>query len=520
MRSTPIEEEARSSALRIRQDKGNRFLSIVAACSWPATLVALLLTVLWFDHSGWGNFDASYDSGVYLESARMIRRGYSQYDAVFGSQPPLWLPLLRLSFVLFGESFFAGQLMSSAACLITVLAVMAIVAQLRDRSSAVMAALLVVLAPVELSWSRAVIADVPSSAFAAVSIALVARYASSGSRLWLVLTAVAIAASVLVKALGVYTLPPVVLLVLARWRYASRLDRGAKIYGFSKDVAILGTTIAGLILPVALAAGLPKVWDQVVLFHLRARVSAGAGEPWRMIFNCWPSGGPLQMLIALSGLCILGGWRGLALLAWVFSTALGLLQQRPLFEHHLLALIPASAVAAAFGWGEIATRSLNYWNYSRHGPLCALGLIAGAACLIVVFALPFKLLAIARTNGYFELAAQTEGTPMDLAVAQELQRLTRPNDSILTDAPGIAFLAHRDVPPGLTDTSFTRMAAGYLSAQQVIDEINSSHVQAALLWTGRLAQMSAVVASVNAHFPRHHDFGNGRGLFLPPAPLH
>ena len=286
---------------------------------------------------------------------------------VFGSQPPLWLPLLRLSFVLFGESFFAGQLMSSAACLITVLAVMAIVAQLRDRSSAVMAALLVVLAPVELSWSRAVIADVPSSAFAAVSIALVARYASSGSRLWLVLTAVAIAASVLVKALGVYTLPPVVLLVLDRWRYASRLDRGAKIYGFSQDVVILGTTIAGLILPVALAAGLPKVWDQVVLFHLRARVSAGAGEPWRMIFNCWPGNGPLQMLIALSGLCILGGWRGLALLAWVLSTALGLLQQRPLFEHHLLAIIPASAVAAAFGWGEIVARSLNYWNDSRHG---------------------------------------------------------------------------------------------------------------------------------------------------------
>jgi 4-amino-4-deoxy-L-arabinose transferase-like glycosyltransferase len=490
--------------------------SVIEVCWWPATIVALLLAALWFDHSGLGRFDASYDSGVYLESARMMRRGYPQYIVVFGSQPPLWLPLLQFSFFLFGESFFSGQLVSAAACLITVGAVMVIMARLQDRFSAIMAALLVVLSPVELSWSRTVIADVPSSAFATVAMALVACYFSVGSRLWLVLTAAAIAVSILIKLFGVYTLPPVLLLVLARWMQTPRLDLSARLYGFSQDLLILGATMAGLIVLATSASGLPKVWDQAVLFHLRARVSAGARERLGIIFNCWPGNGPLQILTALSALCIFGGWRGSALLAWVLCTLLGLLQQRPLFTHHLLALMPASAAAAAFGWGELARRSLNYWNRAENVPVRALASIAGATCLIVGFVVPFKLWTIARRNDYFELAAQTEGTLMDLAVAQELQQLTRPGDSILTDAQGIAFLAYRDVPPGLTDTSFTRIAAKYLSAQQVIDEINRSHVRAALLWTGRLAQMPAVVAWVKAHFPCHHDFGNGRDLYFLP----
>jgi hypothetical protein len=85
---------------------------------------------------------------------------------------------------------------------------------------------------------------------------------------------------------------------------------------------------------------------------------------------------------------------------------------------------------------------------------------------------------------------------------------------MLTDAQGIAFLAHRDVPPGLTDTSFTRISTGYLSPQQVIDYCTRYHIRAALLWTGRLKQMPEVEAWLRAQFPRHQSFGDGRELYF------
>jgi len=38
-----------------------------------------------------GRYSNFYDSGVYLESARMLAAGYAPYRAIFISQPPLWL---------------------------------------------------------------------------------------------------------------------------------------------------------------------------------------------------------------------------------------------------------------------------------------------------------------------------------------------------------------------------------------------------------------------------------------------
>src|SRR6266446_3442836 len=60
-----------------------------------------------------GQYDPSYDAGVYLESARMMRRGYPLYQVIFDSQPPLWLMLVSLSFHCFGESVLAGQLVAA-----------------------------------------------------------------------------------------------------------------------------------------------------------------------------------------------------------------------------------------------------------------------------------------------------------------------------------------------------------------------------------------------------------------------
>jgi hypothetical protein len=85
---------------------------------------------------------------------------------------------------------------------------------------------------------------------------------------------------------------------------------------------------------------------------------------------------------------------------------------------------------------------------------------------------------------------------------------------IITDDQGLAFLAARDVPPGLTDTSYTRISTGYLQAREVIDQAEQYKVSLVLFWTGRLSSMPEVVEWAEKRFPLRIELGGGRILFM------
>jgi len=93
---------------------------------WLAAVAIILLFAVHLLYTGLGGYSDSYDAGVYLESARMMGRGFAPYRQIFVSQPPLWLPLIHFAFRLFGETFLAGQLVTATAGLIAVASVMAL----------------------------------------------------------------------------------------------------------------------------------------------------------------------------------------------------------------------------------------------------------------------------------------------------------------------------------------------------------------------------------------------------------
>src|SRR3990172_2637103 len=198
------------------------FLSRLARFILP-TIVLASAVRLAYTHLG--QYDASYDAGVYLESARMMRRGYPLYEVIFYSQPPLWLMLVSLSFHWFGESVLGGQLVTATAGLVTVAATMTATAQLCGWSGGLIAGVLVMLSPLQLKWSRIVTPDLPSVAFAAVGMALAARYVRSGRRRCLIAASLVATCSVLVKLPGLYTFPALGLMVIARWWQAPDLNR-------------------------------------------------------------------------------------------------------------------------------------------------------------------------------------------------------------------------------------------------------------------------------------------------------
>jgi hypothetical protein len=476
-------------------------------------VAAVLLALAWFEFSGLGHYDPFYDTGVYLESARMIARGYAAYRRVFSSQPPLWLPLVRFSFFLAGESFFAGQLMVAAAGLVAVASVMAAVAQLQGRASALIAAVLITVAPTQLFWSHAVIAEGPSTAFAAAAMALAARYYRVHRPVWVVLASIAITCSILTKLFGVYSLPAVAMLVAAGSAAQAQGPR-ARLRMVARDMAIMLVTAGAVILLFATVRDPLLVWDQAVRFHLKARISDPELTPDALQY--WRADVLLWAIAPFSLLGTLGGWAPAAVLVWLVCNLAGLFQQQPIFSHHLVTVIPAFAAATAIGLGRLWAWQLRWWSGARTPASRHLAAVSGAAVAMGLMAL---LLAQAYADHGLrrKMALRLQAAKSDKLAAAHLRRLTSANDYVLTDAPGIAFLANRDMPPGLTDTSFKRISTRYLSASRIIAECESFDVKAALLWTGRLRSMPDVMTWIRSRFPQRQSFGRHRELYFRSA---
>lgn len=447
-----------------------------------------------------------------------MRQGYPLYRTVFASQPPLWFLLLDASFRLFGESVRSGRLVTVGGDLLAAGAVVAAGQQLRGRLAGLMAGGLVLLSPFYLLTSRAVEAESPSTPLAALGVALAAVYFVHGRRVWWVLAVLAVTAGVLVKLFAVYAYLPLALLAIGR----SSCTGGAW-QGRRRDVLI----DAGLALPIVLAAGVAfallfgplRVWDQVVAFHVAARTAyqpVGALTNLKDLYG-FLKGEPLLVPAApLVFLCLLGGWRGLAALLWLAAGLAGLADQHPLFDHHAASVIPPLALAIGVGWGQLweaAMRPLRRALTPHGGTDPALGSVA--LCLLVAAVIPLLLAPKVKPAwaALLRIDHASGDRSADVQMAQIVDARTTPGDSILTDQQTIAFWAQRDVPPGLTDTSFVRIASHYLTADQVIEQATQAHVKVVVLASGRLRQLPAAIRWVEQAYPHHLNFGGGRIVY-------
>src|SRR5713101_4138052 len=301
------------------------FFSRLARFILPTIILASAVRLV---YTNLGQYDPSYDAGVYLESARMMRRGYPLYQVIFDSQPPLWLMLVSLSFHCFGESVLAGQLVTATAGLVTVAATLTAAAQLGGWSGGLIAGVLVMLSPLALKWSRIVTADLPSVAFAAVGMALAARYVPSGRRPWLIAASLATTCSVLVKLPGLYTFPALGLMVTARWRREPALNYRRLARAVAWDSLIISGVFASATLTVMLIMGVGDVWNQVVTFHSAARAafpSMAIGQKCRLMLGFADGERLLAYAAPFAVLSVLGGLEGLVPLLWAFCTFIGLL---------------------------------------------------------------------------------------------------------------------------------------------------------------------------------------------------
>lgn len=491
--------------------------------NWQNLLFALIALVLfgigiWMRiHKLYLPFDRDgYDEGVYWQSLRAMSGGQTLYQQIFYSQPPFFLLSIFPLFLLFGKTLAAARLGIALVSLAGLLGAFLLGKAVSGRVGALAALLLLLLDPLYLRESQTLQAEAPSAALALLAVGLVYLWWERPDDIMglclAVLSAIALALSLLSKLLAVSTLVPVGLLMLARcWQILQQPPETRLKSARSLIVGIVAFIVVSALLILPFAASFQQFWQDVVTFHTVAGTTFEATQA----SNPGLIG---SMLLSLTTLAALYGtvvalfrrdWRVLPLLAWFLVTVFLLWRQVPLFSHHLVALVPPLVGLAAMGIGPLPSITINkksMLNSSAVLPLLALTLILVASVLN-----GYDVVKYYRAQQQLSDAASQQQNK----VIKDLQALTKPDQLIVTDAQFITALANRNTPPALVDTSSVRISTHYVTYQQLVQVAEQPQVHAVLFYTGRLAkQIPAFHTWVSQHFHLAKLYGSGKELWI------
>jgi 4-amino-4-deoxy-L-arabinose transferase-like glycosyltransferase len=417
-----------------------------------------------------------YDEGVYWQSLRALAAGHPLFTSVYSSQPPAFLLLLLPVHLVSHGALVADR----AAVLVLALAGVAAAGRtaglLAGRWAGLLAAALLAADPLYLRQSVTLQADGPAVALALIALAAAAEARRRGGRPALGIAAAAgavLALAVLTKLVAAAA-APALLGVLLR-----PAPGGRRPLALLACAALSGVVLAAAAL-LPFAPAWPEAWRQVVGLHLGARSLRLGGLDGQTVAR----EAPIAILGVLGGLVAARRAPALAAAggAWAAAAALLLAVQHPLWPHHVVVL---TAPLALLGGGLA---------------LALPGRVAAVACVAVVVASVVPAVLV---------RAQQVPPSVEAPVTAALRSGTAPRELVVTDDQFAASLADRDVPPGLVDTSYVRVASGDLSAAEVEAVADEGDVHAVLLATGRLAALPGFRAWV--------DLGDGRTLYLRPA---
>src|SRR3989442_5537602 len=166
-----------------------------------------------FDHDG-------YDEGVYWQSLSAMAAGHSLQQHIFSSQPHFYLLSTYPIFALFGNTLWSARFGIALVSLLGLPGAFLMGKALSGRSGAIVAMLLLVLDPLYLSMSQKIEAEVPSAAFSFLAVGAAYLWwenPDGPAGLYLAtLSGITLSLAILCKLLGVTSIVPVGLLLLAR----------------------------------------------------------------------------------------------------------------------------------------------------------------------------------------------------------------------------------------------------------------------------------------------------------------
>lgn len=481
-----------------------------------AVAIALVIAA---GYLGWqvrhlGGFSYGYDEGVYAQSAWLVQAGHGLFSEVFSSQPPLFVASLAGVFALSGPSMPAARLLVILFSLLALGGVGLAAWKGNGLLAGIFAMALLAIDPNFILYSRVSESDVPSVSLAAAAMGLICVYQIRGRRLWLVgaaiLFSLGLFAKLLVAPAALGLLAGILLHHFAGERRgdSGRAEKAAVDLGLL--VVIVGLPWVGMIALYGINAPL----DQLVTFHLRSQ----AVYPPNLLDNLrevvsFTSVDFGLLLLTIFGLGVLVVSRRLLgflpIVVWLVATWLFLLDQAPLFSHHVVAVLPPLAALSGAGLSQgLAALGPIRTGYLKQAGAFALPALAAIAIVIYLAGLPRLV--------NFNLRSGIPDKPVEQEASAYLAAVTASNRYVISDEQMIPFAAGRMVPPNLTDTSTVRRDTGYLSPATLIQETEDSNAQAVVFWTGRFQSVPGYLDWVKNHYELARSFDESRQIYIKP----
>ncbi len=425
----------------------------------PALLVVLVAVEALLFVQGARERQLDYDEGVYLASVDALRHGQRLGTAVFTSQPPGFYDLLRVGSFVFGDSEEGLRALIVVSALGGCLAAFAFGRRVGGARCGFLCSAILAIAPSYSTYAGRVSADLPAATFLLVALALAIRPGARAGeqRVWMVIGAV-VGVSFTIK-LSAVTIAPTLAIFLIR-------AKGGRVR--AALAALIGFFISTTALALLHAPALRSIWRGAVTYHVAARGISGAGTlggnahrivhylDFRTGFGWLALGAIVIAPFVIRSV----EWVLVPLLAWTLTVAVFLTWQRPLHDNHMVLLAVALALPTGVIINEGFDRSLRF----RHMRIVA---TAGIALLFV--------------GGYVQEQRRLVRNQIPLSAdsrwaVAEIRRRSSPDDLVVTDQQGLAYLADRRVPGKLVDTAVLRFDSHLITVRAVERQIEADHI--------------------------------------------
>ena len=398
-----------------------------------------------------------FDEGVYLLSLDALRAGEQLGTEVFAAQPPGFYWLLQSIAAVLGDSGERVRLGIALCSLAGTAGAWFVVRFIAGPVAGVLAAALLLISPPIPLFAARILADLPSLWATLAALGLGALAGRRGSRIAALLAGAVAIFAMATKVAAVIALPLLAVVLLSGGgRPRQRLLWAAGGAAAAAGVILLDN-----------AGAIDELWGSVVTYHRKAGATPAVIDRWASIHDLFNLRTPVLWLV-VAGI-VTFAYRAarrrarpaeLALWAWAAFAFLFLATYAPLHYNHLVALPVPLALAAATSIGAQTVTAPSRYR--------TVAVVALAVVVTAGYAQQWRRVAIAS-----EPQSQAE-----ITAAATLLRVTGPRDLVASDLPVSAVLAGRRVPGALVDTAYLRFATGFLTADEVLAEIDRRCVAA------------------------------------------
>ncbi len=449
-------------------------------------------------------FPLSPDEGIHLIWLRLLSEGYSPYSEVYITYPPLYPLAIDLVWQ-WWPTEAAQRWFSVIYTMFGAIGVALLARKFAGGLAAIIATLLLLFSPPLFEASRGVLGEFPSVAWSIWAIWFIWLYrdAPHSGRLYLVLSGLCFAASLLTKFLSPFLIGfiPLVLIskwILVHWGTAHRQEMVlhtttisfgplqihiADLRQLFRDLVIWTGAFVLTIVIVVVIFDAGAFFAQVVGQRLAARTASISDDGfWYPKYD--KSTEFVLDDLALVGLAIIGiavAWRqkrkdvGLMLI-WLGLAIAMLFIHSPLRYKHFQILLPIFAI---FG-GFVVSYWINHLRSWKNKPL----IFAGLVVIIGLYGWH-----IPTTLASWQASAAVPQPPIDEVEALAfIEEMTAPDDCLIIDDMQMLYWSDRLAPPELAEVSTNRLQSGALTTPELIAITDEYDCQLVAAVTNRITK--------------------------------